>query len=494
MQFGSQNFKAGGSSSPQNFPAWSLPPYPVEMLGATMGPAVLQHHRNSGVPLEIIGPGALGAMAIACQDLYNVQRPYCAPSPTSLYVMTVAETGKGKDFGTAPFFAPIMKFQAEADKTYKAAIRQFRQEDRICNLRQARVEKVIAALGLESDDSALRAELEEIDESRPLMPRCPKIIAKDTTVPAITESLCLRWRAISSYTMEGGSFLNGLQGRSQEFWNDAWGGQSISRDRVGEETMSVDQPRVSFFMSIQYGPLGKYFKRVGSDGHDSGFRQRILFSCVEPYLLSVEVTGEKKDTELIDSCTSRCEQLLVMAVEAGYNDNDRTVVKFDAAASMRFIDILNGFRRQADPGQRYQSIAGYAVKAPENIARIAAILHVVDNLPGDISEHTLYRAYVIGHWHVEQFFAMYSDTADESKKMQDSMRLIEVLQHAQRVGHGMVAKTDLEFWCPPDLQGKKLRAALHGLIVHGQAGLHKPKQGGTSVYLTQPNYVGYSTY
>lgn len=490
MNFGNRQPTTGGSSGPQDFPAWSLPPYPAWLLGETMGPAVMQHHRNSGVLLEIIGPGALGAMAIACQDLFDVQRPNCSPSPTSLYVMFVAETGKGKDFGTAPFFAPILNYQAEADRTHRAEAENFRQENRIWKLREARVVKSLAKLSLESDDSVLRSELREIDENRPVMPKCPKVITSDTTTGAITESLCIRWRATSSYNMEGGNFLNGLQGRNLGFWNDAWGGQRISRERVGEEPIFVDKPRVSFVMSIQYAPLSRFFKRVGSEGHQSGFTQRILLSCVEPYSPSVEITGEQKDTSLIDACTARCKELLIEAEGAGYKDDERTVVQFSAGASGMFLDILNGYRRDSNPGQRYQSMAGYAMKAPENIARIAAILHVVDKLPGAISENTLHRAHMIGHWHVEQFFAMYSDPASENKAMYDSVRLSEVLRYAQRSGHAMVAKSDLNFWCPPDLQGKKLKAALHGLIVHGQADLRKSKYG-TFVCLTQPKQLGY---
>ena len=461
------------------------------MLGAKMGDAVIQHHRNSGVPLEIIGPGALSAMAVACQNLLDVRRPNCSPSPTSLYMMVVAETGKGKDFGAAPFFSPILKYQARAEKEYKSEIEEFRKENRVWNLREMKVLKSLASVGLGCDDSDLLNELRQIDESRPMLPKAPKVITSDTTSGAIVESLCTRWPATCSFTMEGGSFLNGMQGRSLPFFNDAWGGQSLSRDRVGKKNISIENPRLSLVISIQYAPLNRFLKRLGADGHEIGFLQRILLSCVDPFIPNVYITGEKKETNLIEICSERCEELLMESEVAGYGDCERKVLEFSAGASLMYVDILNYFRSQSNLGQRYQSIAGYAVKAPENIARIAAILHKVDNLLGTISEHTLQRAYIIGHWHVEQFFAMYSDTAIESKDMRDSNRLMDVLQYARCMGNAVIPKTDLDFWCPPDLQGRKLKAALHGLIGNGLAGITKSKHG-TFVYLTHPGQLIYS--
>lgn len=70
----------------------------------------------------------------------------------------------------------------------------------------------------------------------------------------------------------------------------------------------------------------------------------------------------------------------------------KPLLKFDEAAHPLYVNVYNEIELNMSPGGLYDNATDHASKLMENIARVAGILHVINNEQGDISYNTLDNA------------------------------------------------------------------------------------------------------
>lgn len=440
--------------------------YPVGALGRVLGAAVSEHHTNTQIAVELIGPAALGAMAIACQDLVDVKRPNMAPSPCSLNICIIATSGEGKDAGSRPFIRPIEIFEEECVSNQKSADTNFELEKKIWN---ARERNLLTQSGKENDSEKaedLLKELKKHNKAKPERSRNAKLIFNDATVGAVTVALCTTTRACGIYSMEGSGFLNGTLGRDMTFWNRAWQGDPISRDRLDKQPLFAKSPRVSILFGIQPEPFARYVKSKGKEALDLGYFPRFLFSCPPTTQGMRYLKSYAGPTEQLQIFTERCTELLKMGLSANQTDEPRKVLGFEQDAQRYFSEILTEYQCKVAPGMRFACIAGHAIKGPEIMARTACILHTVDDLPGEISLDTLLRAKDIIEWHVEQFFELFSRTHDEVMIQANGWHLLQVLKNILVNGRRSICEKDLSRWMPFEWPPRHLKSAIKYLFIH----------------------------
>lgn len=466
--------------------AWdTYDPFPVNALGDVLAAAVWQHHGNSRLPIELIAPIALGMAAAAVHDLYDVQRPNLAPSPVSLFVALIAATGEGKDAAAAPFARPFFDFQANADDEYQAKLRAYEVD-----LLAWKVAERVLLGEMEQhvrDKKDIRGVKDRLTAhlvNRPEAPRAPLVIYDDATVTAMKNSLCERWRAGMLFSMEGSDLFNGRLGTEYPFWNTGWGGQPIFSDRVTEGRRSVHDPRLGMVVGIQPEPFRRFLKRRGVEAHDSGFTARYLIA-VPPSTKGSRLLGEwQASTDALDAYAARARELLDASADSTMSGRERTVLRLSPAAAARFVGIYNNLQVLMAPGQPYSEISGQAAKAAENVARVAAVLHVFDRLKGEISEDTLARAAAIVEWFVNQFLALFSAGGTKPSIEQDALAIEQALWHALNTGQMSVLRSELKYWVPPEIIGTRLDRGLRCLLSIGKAALI-PHKGKTYVVLRQ---------
>jgi hypothetical protein len=107
-------------------------PFPIGALGPALAPAAKAIARAAQVPDALAGQSVLAAAALAVQGLADVETPYGARKPISLFLMTIAGSGDRKSItdrlalrGVRAFEeAAIARYQA-ARKTYRRAMRDY---------------------------------------------------------------------------------------------------------------------------------------------------------------------------------------------------------------------------------------------------------------------------------------------------------------------------------------------------------------------------------
>jgi hypothetical protein len=447
--------------------AWNIyDPYPADALGNVMAPAAWQHHRNTGVAMELIGPSALGLAAAAIQDLIDVLRPNCAPSSTALFIALVAGSGEGKDTAAAPFVKPIVDFQAEADESFAHALHGYE-----ASLEARRIARRLLAEEMEKDirdggtgmaaQQKLAAHL--ADEPRP--PKAPKVIFADATLAAVRTTLCDRWRSGIFFSMEASGLLNGRLGAEFAFWNDGWGGAPIFVDRVLGGARSVSDPRVGMVLGIQPEPFRRFLRRRGSEVHDSGFTARYLMSFPPSTKGTRLIRMQANEKYALQAYGDRVTELLKEGAKRTAAGQPRGKLCLSTPAAAYFVDIYNELQRLMAPGQPYFDISGQAAKAAENVARVAAVLHVIDGMQGDIGYDTIRRAAMIVQWHTDQFMRMFSGEAAVVVANPDADAIESALRSAHQFGYTSIRRADLWKLAP---QVKNVKKALQALIARGR--------------------------
>ncbi len=423
--------------------------------------------------------------AAAIHDLYDVQRPNLAPSPISLFIALIAATGEGKDAAAAPWLRPFLEFQAEADEEYERKCPTFE-----VNLQAWRVvERVLLGemeqLVRSGDDiEEVKRRLAAHLTGRPESPLSPLILYDDATVAAIKNSLCERWRAGVLFSMEASDMFNGRLGAAFPFWNASWGGSPIFSDRVAEGRRSVHDARFGMVVSIQPQPFQRFLQRRGIEAHDSGFTARYLIS-VPPSTKGFRlIDAWRVPTDAIDAYAVRVRELLDEAKQSTMAGNTRTVLALTPVAANLFVSYYNKLQMLMAPGQPYSEISGQAAKAAENLARVAAVLHVIDRLEGNINEDTLVRAATIVEWFVNQFLDLFCAGDVKPSVEQDATAIENALWRARSCGHASVQRSELKYWCPPEVHGTRFDRALHYLVSNRRA-LFVPHKGKVYVVLPQ---------
>ncbi len=90
--------------------------------------AVLEAETNLQVPREMAITSALGAMAVACQSLIDVQQPSGNKVNTSLMLLTIAESGERKTTVEKQFFREIKEFQTRKLEDQVPELKRYQAE------------------------------------------------------------------------------------------------------------------------------------------------------------------------------------------------------------------------------------------------------------------------------------------------------------------------------------------------------------------------------
>lgn len=442
--------------------------YPVSALGRVLGRAADQHHVNTQIGIELIAPMALGAAAIAVQDLFDVQRPNSPPSPTSLYICVVAGSGEGKDFGLAPFIRPIQKFQAALEQEHQASRDEFEAKLQAWKVKGAVVRsRLAAAIQEDKATASLQNELAEHQARKPKPELSPVLLYEDATPAAIAYQLCNRWPSGALVHMEAGGFF---QAARVEFWNARWSGQPIITDTISRGHAESPEPRLSKILGIQPDFLAKIVQRRGSEVfHGSGYSARLLLAAPASTIGTRFINEVAKSTECLDDCSDRITELLhISAQNRKSGGSERERLSFTPSAQKALVDHYNRMQALAAPGNIYCRIVGYAAKATEQVARVSAILHVMDDLGAQITDECVERAILLVQWHTDQFLMLFGQDIAATGAARDAAELEQVLVHAHRCGHWSVAEGDLRFWSTR-LHGRRLSNALALLAAQGRA-------------------------
>jgi len=388
----------------------------LDLLGTAIGYACEQIKAPDAMVLLT----ALSAMATVNQALCDVERPTGGITSLSMYGLIIAFSGERKSSLINFFYMLLREAEKEVEKEYQEELKLWNRKYQIWKMKRTVVTKNLR----ETVQAQLTAELSETDydESQiqraqdlvdahlvaePFKPQKTQMLHEDITYQALLQAANENSKYLCVVADEGTQTLNGLITPGISALNSAWSGVQLITGRKTSESFTIHDPRFSMLISIQPGPFEDYRERKSDQAKESGLWARAL--VCGPYT-NIGYRDNSSDTSLAppEEYHRRLKKLITKCMKKAKNNmDDRALLRFDDTAKelYRFIDREIEFNMQ--PGGLFENAKDHASKLMENIARVAANLHIVNKCDGDISWNTLNTAIHICIFYSKEYLAIF---------------------------------------------------------------------------------------
>ena len=378
--------------------------FPLDALGPKLKAVVLAMIDKTQAPAGICANSALAAAALAVQPYVDIQLPTMEIVPSSLFMVTVGESGERK---------------SSVDKLALRAVREREKEMRADSVQDSvRFAAEMAAWGAAKKKALTgnrnRAEMAE-DLRRlgaePTAPPEPLLISDEPTFQGLQRLFAVAMPALGLFADEGGQFLGGHsmqednRGATAAGLSKLWDGAPIKRVR-GADAMTTFLPgrRLSLHLMLQEVFARKLFGDPML--RSQGFLSRILICSPKSNKGTRFWRDPDANSDLeIERYNARIYKLLTdqMPMDPETRELKPRVITFTADARTMWIAFADAVEADLKPEGKYAEISGFAAKLPEHAARIAAVISMIqDKTVTEITDRALAGAIALAMFYGEE--------------------------------------------------------------------------------------------
>lgn len=445
-------------------------PYPRWIPGETLRQAIDEVEKNIKAPKLINIFGALTAISVASQGVFNVQKPNGQVVPVSLMLLSIAESGERKSTVENLFLNSIREFQASQDDEYKAALSNWAVDMKLWSAIERRLLKSIERNALDSVRLVeLREQLLAHEKNKPEKARQMKLIYGDSTPEALFYGLYSGYSSAGLISGEGGSILNGPAMRDIYKMNSIWGGEPIDVSRKSAESFLLEDARLTTAILVQGAVFEKYLERAGDVSRGSGLWARFLVCRPDSTQGQRFLENSTTSWGHLERFNERVRQLLMMNLDIFKGKRSGgEVIRFSSDACDRWLRVFNSIEGECGEGGRFFDVRDHASKLAENIARVAALIHIFEGEGEFISLGVLNFAIDLCHWCSDEFYNLFVPPKPLPQEEQDAVELDDWLQKWRAKGATWIPKNYVRQNGPSKLRYKaRLDPALEVLFREG---------------------------
>ncbi len=462
--------------------------HPVHCYPTTSQGTAWELINNVGMSPEMACTSLISTMAAALHGLYDVEPLPGMRIPLSLITFTVAPSGSGKTVVQNRLTAGFKEFEDEMREKFDADWIDYQSAiDTHSAERKALLSLLKEQTKAGKDSEYVRQQLSDLDKSSPPMPKLAKVMLQDTTETGIQNSLFSNWPNAFFPLDEAARFLENRFPELIGTANSTWSGSPITVD-TAKRKIFIKHPRITWNIQVQPKAFDRFMKKLGPRAIDEGLWARTLIAHVEPTLRQ-PVTFANQQWASTDRFNEECRQFLLASVGENGKPVGQTALKFDAQAQELLIQERQRINLMKASGGTLYNHQELCAKAADNIARIAAIIHVFDKCEGDISSHSLAKAIEIFAWFANEQIRVLTPTPQPPQELCDAHLLLQWLANYVRTHNLLgVQKNHLLKFGPRAIRAApRLNAAL--IILWQQGWLEeKLSEGSKAVYIVlNPN-------
>ncbi|MDE2269939.1 MAG: DUF3987 domain-containing protein [Betaproteobacteria bacterium] len=322
-------------------------PYPLDALGP-LAAAARDLAEGAQVSPAMAGQSLLAAASLLAQGVANVRTLAGNPAPLSLYALTVANSGDGKDTADRPALRPIHDHQREAGKRHAQDMAAY-----------------------EDAKSQRKKGDPPPDHPGP----SPYRIAADLTIEGMRRSFAEGIAAQGIFSTEAGAVLAGHAMTPEQRTKTAanlcglWDRGHLSVVRAGGGRTERYGVRLSAHLLIQPAALGDVLADEVLSG--IGFWPRFLLAWPAPLAPRVFKPWRPENSPAIRQYWADCTRLLSRPLP---DDCDGLpVIELDAQATQRVAAFFEDMEQQGRMGA-LREVQPFALRATEQACRIAGVL------------------------------------------------------------------------------------------------------------------------
>lgn len=385
-------------------------PYPIDALPDPIRAAVDEVQGFTQAPYALVSSCALSALSTAGQGLVDVARSGRLTGPTSLYFLTLADSGERKSTADAFFSDAIRVHELRAAETVGPDLKKHRGALAAWTAEKGGLEGAIKSEAKKGGSTEeLRARLEELEQREPQAPLYPRILLGDTTQEALTFAVKHEWPSVAVLSAEGGSVF-GCHAMGKEIvmrflatLNSLYSGEALQVSRRTSESYTVLGARLTLGLQVQPAVFRDFTDQRGDVPRGSGFFARFLISWPETTQGTRLYRNEPGSWLALDGFNARIGSLL----DDVHVDEDGVLqlvtLQLSQSAFDAWRDVHDEIERDLAPGGELEFVRDVASKAADNIARMAALFHVFSHGPkGPIDSDAIERASRIVAWHLNE--------------------------------------------------------------------------------------------
>lgn len=378
-----------------DFPFEKLPhlgDFPLPIYQKAVNEVIKAHK----VPPKLPHYSALAAACALAQMHFDVEKPVGGKVPAGVYVLMRGKKGIRKTKVDECFFSPFRKSGKEQRELNLAEVQRCETELKIWS----RKEKILMreldkAFVRGLDTSAIECKISEHTNRKPAGPKECQLVFNDVTIAALKDKLSQSPNA-TLLASDGKKVLRDLLLQEDAELNQLWSGEEIAVNRVTASSYVLEDARLTFSVMIQDESLTRLMRDKGAQAQESGFFSRIIFSdvgsTIGERLIDILDTSEPDLDAYERRVTTLIKEYLEALMSGSYS---RCVLKFSNEAARVWVAYFNYIESNNNPGKRYEKVNDHATKLPDNVARAAAGLHVLEGFDGEIGMDCLLSAVVL---------------------------------------------------------------------------------------------------
>lgn len=351
-------------------------PFPMEALPVVLADYGRVIQRCTQAPDALVGNSLLAAASLAVQPHANVVLPYGASVPTSLFIVSVAESGERKSAVDRLALHAHATFEKVKSDEAREAITQF-------------------------------TKLKKQDKETAEIPREAVFLASDPTVEGLCKLLNAGLPSIGVFSAEGGRFLGGHGMSDETALRTAaglslfWDGSPVDRVRSGDGASKLFGRRVALHLMAQPRATFQWLS-------NPVLRDQGLFSrCLVAYPRSTAGTRMFRNEKAEESpaalaYVNRMTDLLgdTWPVNEFFELQPQHMA---ISSGARSLWIEQHDQIEAAINSDLKPIRALASKAAEHIGRMAAVFTLIDNHGATtVSEEAMQRAALCGEFYLDE--------------------------------------------------------------------------------------------
>jgi hypothetical protein len=441
--------------------------FPRLAQSKSIAAAISEAMHITQAPEPMVCQAILSAVSVSLQGGIDIEMPFGKTCPVTLNCVTVAESGERKTGLLTLTTQGIKSFQKKSLKKYKKEVERYQIKFGVHKKKTALIEKKVS-LDDEKQYAEMVDELLEHQKLAPVKPKLPLLLFEDSTLEALLSSLTKHIPNGYLYTSEGGIILNSRLMSNTPYLNSIWSGDDVTVNRKSEDSYTLEYARLGVNIMIQWSALERYLKNNKDDVRGNGWLSRLIFSAPDTNCGYRQVNGIECTREGLNAYNDRLYHLLSETAELD-DYTCKKVVRFSDDAKRIWFDVYNDIEFKMRPDGMYFYAKDHASKLPENIARVAALIHCFDNSPDeDRPTATLIEAINLVAYYSGQFMKVF---CAPPKYITDAEDLFQWLARYANSGVRYIKRNKILQFGPVGVRKKKeLDAALDYLKLNNPLG------------------------
>lgn len=423
-------------------------------------------------PAAIAMQSVLTVASTATQGIADVETLH-GNVPLSLFALTVAKSGERKSACDGLATAAIKEVDQERDRQHRLNKRLFEVD--LVDFQKGKRRKPSKNSDVIDED---------IGDSKvdlaPEPPLVPTILISDVTIEGLHRRLETGTPSIAVITDEGGQFFGGHSMKRENALKTAagfsklWDGASFSKSRASSETVVLFGKRVSMHLMIQPGVA---LTVVGDPVmKDQGLLSRILIAWPDSKIGSRQISRDPADIAakheakaVLLTFSKHIKKLLNLELPIFLEtraDLDPRQLKLSDPARVKLEDFFNRVEYASRKGQAFGYMPGFAAKAPEMAARIAAVQTLfADEHATEITEAMMSNGIAMMDWYLSEMQRV-SDTGRPNEELCAAEELKQWLNN-KWTGEFIDKRTMMKNGPGHLRDGDTLHSCVNKLVEHG---------------------------